>query len=55
MDKNMEKEFIITRMEINILEIGREIKRMGREYLNLLMELCMMVNGKMIKLVKRDN
>jgi hypothetical protein len=29
----MEKEYIIGIMEINILEIGKEVKEMGMEYI----------------------
>ena len=49
MDRNMEKERITIRMEINILETGSKIKRTAMEYYSTPVELSTTENGLMTR------
>ena len=54
MDKNMEKEHIIIKIMIFILENGLKIKKMVMVSYNILIKQYMMVNGLMINHVIKD-
>jgi hypothetical protein len=41
-------------MEVNMLDNGKIIKLMGKVYYIILMEMCMKVNGLMIRLVEKE-
>lgn len=51
MDKNMEKDPIITRMATYISENGLRTKKMETEFSNILQALSTMDNGSMTRLV----
>lgn len=48
MEKNMARESINMDPTISIMEFGHLIKKMEKEFINILMD-CTMVNGKVIK------
>ena len=54
MEKNMEKESIITVLEANIRENGVLIRNMAMELLSMQMEINIKDNGRMVKEVVQD-
>jgi hypothetical protein len=48
-DRNMEKVHIITKMGINILEIGLKIRKTDEEFLSIQVVQFMMESGLMIR------